>query len=143
MSQQVQGSFTGQSFVEKTINLDGSVFSSCSFLRCTMIYSGGAIPELSGCGFDDCAWQFGGEAANTIGFLSGMYQGGFDRLIESTFHEIRRGALISQSPGVPDDTTARVDQTGSDGAKAAGSASPAGYLKPLRIFRIPKQEPSS
>lgn len=143
MSQQVQGRFSGRSFVDETIKLDSSVFSGCTFLRCTMIYSGGEIPELSGCGFDDCAWQFGGEAANTIGFLSGMYQGGFDRLIESTFHEIRRGALISQSPGVPGDTPAGADRPSSDGAKAGGSASPARFLKPLRVFRIPKQEPSS
>lgn len=99
-----------------------------------MIYSGGEIPVLSGCSFHDCAWQFGGEAANTIGFLSGMYQGGFDRLIESTFHEIRRGALISQSPA----PTSAPDSTGTDGPTTAAK-----FLKPLRIFRIPKQETSS
>jgi hypothetical protein len=129
MNDRVQGQFKDRNFVGKSIVLDGSAFTGCAFAKCSMIYSGGEIPELSGCRFDDCAWQFGGEAANTIGFLSGMYQGGFDRLIESTFHEIRRGAMISQ-------TTA--PKPGPEAASAAEK-----FLKPLRIFRVPKQEPSS
>ncbi|MEQ8305227.1 MAG: hypothetical protein RIA09_01590 [Hoeflea sp.] len=129
MNAPVQGRYKDRNFFEKTVMLDGSGFTSCAFARCTMIYSGGEIPSLSGCRFDDCAWQFGGEAANTIAFLSGMYRGGFDRLIESTFHEIRRGAMVSQeqSAAPQPDTT-------------AGKAS---FLKPLRIFRVPKQEQSS
>lgn len=88
------------------------------------------IPALSGCRFDDSAWQFGGEAADTIGFLSCMYQGGFNRLIEVTFHEIRCGALIGQ-PAEPKPQPS-----------ASASAAPvaAGLMKPLRIFRGPKQE---
>ncbi|WP_420408267.1 hypothetical protein [Hoeflea sp.] len=127
MTAAVQGRYKDRSFFEKTITLDGSGFVGCAFARCTMIYSGGEIPSLSGCRFDDCSWQFGGEAANTIAFLSGMYQGGFDRLIESTFHEIRRGAMISQE-------------------QSAAREAPGGtarLLKPLRIFRVPKQEQSS
>lgn len=93
-----------------------------------MVYSGGEIPALSGCQFDDCNWQFAGDAANTIAFLSGMYQGGFDRLIESTFHEIRRGALISPAPKAEPATALSVT---------------AKLLKPLRIFRVPKQEPTA
>lgn len=127
MSGEVKGQFKDRNFVDKVVALDGSSFSGCSFAKCTMVFSGGEIPELSGCRFDDCSWQFGGDAANTIGFLSGMYQGGFDRMIEATFHEIRRGALISQ-PAPPKPEARR----GSPAAR---------FLKPLRIFRIPKQEP--
>ena len=126
MTGDIKGEFTGRSFFSKTIALDGSSFVNCVFSKCTMIYSGGETPALSGCRFDDCSWQFGGDAANTIAFLSGMYQGGFDRLIESTFHEIRRGAMISQT-APPEPAT-------------AGASAAARFLKPLRIFRIPKQE---
>lgn len=55
-----------------------------------------------------------------------MYTGVFDRLIEATFHEIRRGAMISQPPA--------------DTPQAAGAPGVSGFLKPLRIFRIPRQE---
>lgn len=126
MTGDIQGTFKNRSFFDKSIVLDGSSFRDCVFSKCAMIYSGGEVPALSGCRFDDCAWQFGGEAANTIGFLSGMYQGGFDRLIEATFHEIRSGALISQ-PAAAKQQTARAPDV-------------SGFLKPLRIFRIPKQE---
>lgn len=129
MNAPVQGRHKDRNFFEKTVMLDGSSFTGCAFARCTLNYSGGEIPALSGCRFDDCAWQFGGEAANTIAFLSGMYQGGFDRLIESTFHEIRRGAMVSQ------DRAPEPEQKASEGA--------ARFLKPLRIFRIPKQGPTS
>mgnify|MGYP003660803392 CR=1 FL=1 len=126
MSDEIRGEFRNRSFFAKSVALDGSSFRDCVFSRCAMIYSGGEIPAMSGCRFDDCTWQFGGEAANTIAFLSGMYQGGFDRLIEATFHEIRRGALISQK-AAPE-------------PKAADAQGTARFLKPLRIFRMPKQE---
>lgn len=126
MTGDIKGGFKDQNFFEKNVVLDGSSFVNCVFSRCTMVYSGGEIPAMSRCRFDDFAWQFGGDAANTIAFLSGMYRGGFDRLIESTFHEIRRGAMISQAPGPA-------------GATTAASAA-ARFLKPLRIFRIPNQE---
>lgn len=127
MNEEIEGQFKDQSFVGKTIALDGSAFTSCVFSKCTMIYSGGEIPVLGGCRFEDCSWQFGGCAANTIAFLSGMYQGGFDRLIETTFHEIRRGAMVTQISEAK--------------SQPAGTTGVAKYLKPLRIFRIPKQEP--
>jgi len=125
MTGDVKGSFKDRKFSGDQIALDGSSFFNCSFSNCTMVYSGGEIPTLSGCRFGDCGWQFGGEAANTIGFLSGLYQGGFDTLIEATFDEIRRGAMISRTaPSKPEDQ----NETGA-----------ARLLKPLRIFRIPKR----
>ncbi|MCY0093642.1 hypothetical protein [Hoeflea ulvae] len=126
MTGDIKGKFKDQSFFDKNIALDGSAFVNCVFSKCTMVYSGGEVPVLSGCRFSDCGWQFGNEAANTIAFLSGMYRGGFDSLIESTFHEIRRGAMISRP--VPPEP-----------AKTGASAA-ARFLKPLRIFQIPKQD---
>ncbi|MDF1606907.1 hypothetical protein PZ897_01820 [Hoeflea sp. YIM 152468] len=129
VSEPVQGRFSNRSFVEKAVMLDGSTFSDCVFSHCRLVYSGGDIPVLTGCQFNECNWQFSGDAANTIAFLSSMYQGGFDRLIESTFHEIRRGAMINQ-PALP-------------GPAAATASTAAKFLKPLRIFRMPKPESRS
>ncbi|OCW56919.1 hypothetical protein [Hoeflea olei] len=124
MGGEIKGSFRNRSFFEQSIGLDGSSFRDCVFTSCSISYCGGEIPSLSGCRFDGCTWQFGGPAANTIAFLSGMHRGGFDRLIEATFEEIRRGATLSQPAPPPDDRTEGLNR----------------LLKPLRIFRIPKPE---
>ncbi|MEP3437313.1 MAG: hypothetical protein ABJN75_11095 [Hoeflea sp.] len=126
MTDKIQGDYKDRSFFSKNVALDGSSFRDCVFSSCTMIYSGGEVPALSGCRFDDCGWQFTGDAANTIAFLSGMYRGGFDQLIEATFHEIRRGAVIGQPVAAKQETRT--------------SFPTASLLKPLRIFRVPKQE---
>ena len=71
-----------------------------------MVYQGGLPPVLRGCNFSDCRWSFGNEAANTLGFLSGFYNGGFADLVESTFHGIRRGDFMELPlPRSPDETT--------------------------------------
>jgi len=97
----IQGQFEDKSFRQGEIALDGSSFVRCRFEGCQMVYAGGAPPMLSGCQFDDCSWNFAGEAANTIAFLSGFYNGGFEDLVEATFHRIRKGDMITQgdAPG--------------------------------------------
>ncbi len=92
----VHGRFKGRTFQDCDVDLDGSSFVDCRFTGCHMVYAGGALPVLSDCQFDDCSWSFAGEAANTIAFLSGFYNGGLEDLIERTFHQIRKGAMIMQ-----------------------------------------------
>jgi len=128
MTNPVTGKFTQRTFSRREVTLDGSSFENCRFEGCTLSYNGGVPPSLSGCHFEKCSWQFGNDAANTIGFLSGMYNGGFDDLIEATFHEIRKGAMITQQPAVPNDEKK---------AKPTSRSSPT--FPPLKIFRIPKK----
>lgn len=91
----VQGSFKAKSFQTCLVDLDGSSFDDCRFSGCQMVYSGGTPPVLANCQFDGCQWSFAGEAANTIAVMSGFYNGGFEDLIEQTFHQIRKGAMIT------------------------------------------------
>ena len=113
----------GKAFSGAAISLDGRSFIKCSFDNCTFTYAGGELPVISDCSFNDCRWQFAGGAANTIAFLSGMYNGGFDKLVEDTFHEVRKGIAVE------DGNTA-----------SAGTVKPATgiFLKPLRVFKNPR-----
>lgn len=83
-----------KSFVSKKVELDKKYFEDCSFTNCTFIFSGGLPPVLIRCSFENCSWQFADQAANTLGFLSGLYAGGFDGMVESTFHGIRKGQFL-------------------------------------------------
>ena len=125
MDREIQGTYDGRGFTGEAIVLDGSSFKNCTFTNCQMTFCGGELPKLSGCSFEGCNWQFGKDAANTIAFLSGMYNGGFDTLIEGVFHEVRKGVMINQ-----------VDAPGDSEEPKPGQKK--SLLKPLRIFRIPK-----
>lgn len=52
MAGKIHGDFGNRSFFGKSVARDGSSFRDCVFTKCTMIYSGGEIPSLSGCRFD-------------------------------------------------------------------------------------------
>lgn len=99
----VQGRFVDKTFKDCDVILDDSSFERCRFEACQLTYGGGTPPVISGCAFNDCAWGFSDAAANTIAFMSGFYNGGFDQLIEATFHQIRKGAMIEQVDGDTDD----------------------------------------
>lgn len=87
-----------------------------------MRYSGGDAPALVGCNFGQCTWSFSAEAANTLAFLAGMYNGGMDTLVESTFQSVKDSSFVQTEP--PNDGSTEPKQTG---RKA----------HPL-VFRIPK-----
>lgn len=129
----VRGRFEDKAFKALEVELDGSSFVRCKFENCKMTYAGGIPPVLSGCQFDDCAWGFAGEAANTIAFLSGFYTGGFEDLVEATFHQIRKGAMITQSPA---------DDSGSTDRSKLHGARPIFGLPGPRLYKIPKRKSS-
>ena len=106
------------------MKLDGSEFRNCQFKGCAFVYAGGPPPAIAGCNFDSCTWQFADEAANTVAFLSGFYNGGFADLIEATFHEIRKGDMVKPAK--------------------AGAAQDKGRsffgMSPLKVFKVPKKK---
>ena len=112
-----------KAFSSTIIDLDGRSFIKCSFTNCTFTYAGGKLPVISDCTFNDCRWQFAENAANTIAFLSGMYNGGFDKLVEDTFHEVRKGVVIEEL---------QADRTGHPDAPTNR------FLKRLRVFKTPR-----
>lgn len=66
---------TDTRFEDTTEVLDGKDYHRCVFVRCHLIFTGLGSVGLTGCEFIDCNWSFDGPAANTIGFLRGLYHG--------------------------------------------------------------------
>jgi hypothetical protein len=59
-----------------------------------MIFGGTAIVRIAECSFNNVKWSFTGAAANTVSFMTAMYDGageGEKQLVEQTFNNIRRG----------------------------------------------------
>lgn len=114
--------YSGETFRGEVVQLDGRRFESCSFVECEMRYSGGDAPALVGCSFGKCTWSFSAEAANTLAFLSGMYNGGMDALVESTFQSVKDSSFVQTQS-----TNGGLSESKQTGRKA----------HPL-VFRIPK-----
>lgn len=81
--------FTGEVFI------DGNRYESCTFNAATLVYSGGEGPSFVDCTFRDFKFTFTGAAENTLKFLTAMYQGGFQSLIENTLQNIKTGPRSS------------------------------------------------
>ena len=78
-----------QSFIDRSLVVDGNEYIECSFLRCELIFAGGTIPTLDGNDFDSCLWKFDGPAARAVLFMGALYSGGWQALIDATFDGIR------------------------------------------------------
>lgn len=73
--------------------VDGNNYVECRFEKCKMIYRGGAIPQISGCHFEDCTWHFEDAAERTLLFMRQLYHGmgpGGMQLIEATVNMLRQ-----------------------------------------------------
>lgn len=95
--------FEGKTFVDQEILLDGNEYVGCTFRRVNFVYMAIRPPMLTGNKMESCTWELSGPAADTFGFLSGLYNGGGEpgrRLVDSTFENVRRGgvALDDASP---------------------------------------------
>ena len=66
----------GCTFAGTTIRLDGQRFHRCRFDRCQLVYSGGELPSLDGCEFQDCRWMLDGAAARTMSLMQAMIEHG-------------------------------------------------------------------
>lgn len=81
--------FTGKTYKNQVLALDGNEYTDCSFIQCTLSYSGGKLPVLRGCKFDPPNVHFHEAAANTLALMRAMYHGGFKDYVEATFNDIR------------------------------------------------------
>ncbi|MDJ0929595.1 hypothetical protein [Breoghania sp.] len=86
---ETQKTISGRHFLKETVVIDGRSLDNCTFRDCHLIYRGGEPPKIRGCSFDACRWEFEGEAAQTLLFLTGLYHGDFDSVVENTFEAIR------------------------------------------------------
>ena len=67
--------FKNQTFTDQTIDLDGNGYSACTFVGCTLRFSGGGGVQRDGCRFERCNLALDGAAANTIGYLTSIHAG--------------------------------------------------------------------
>ena len=76
-------------FVDSTVSLDATEFTGCTFTRCVMVFSGGALPKLTDCEFIDTAFRFAGAGARPLQLLQAMYQGGLHLPVDQVIDQIR------------------------------------------------------
>jgi hypothetical protein len=85
--------FEDRTFKAETLRLDFCNFRKCKFDGCTMVYGGYGPVALINCSFSDTKWKFVDAAANTVGFMKGIYHGagaGGRQLIDHTIEGIKQ-----------------------------------------------------
>jgi len=81
---------TNQEFSGERILLDGKHFENCTFEHCDLVYRGGVPPNFVRSDFAAPRFVFEEAAQSTIQFMSAIYNGIDERIIERTFDEIRK-----------------------------------------------------
>jgi hypothetical protein len=94
--------FRDMDFDGKDITLGANTFTGCTFRNCRVVFDGTPGLKLRANKFkENIQWVFDNHAANTILFLTMMYEsegGGGRELVEGTFENIRRGRKNPESP---------------------------------------------
>ena len=80
-----------QQFVSERVEIDGKHFEDSRFDTCTLVYRGGVFLNFVRCDFAAPRIMFKEAAQSTIQFMSAIYNGIDERIIEKTFDEIRKG----------------------------------------------------
>ncbi len=67
--------------------LDNAVFERCKFQSATLIYTGGAPPQIRDCAFEQVTFEFQDAAGRTLAFLQAMASphSGLRDLIKGSF----------------------------------------------------------
>ena len=88
--------FEATTFLEQAVPLDGNEFIECHFENCSLVYSGGLLPDLLRCSFINVTWSFSDGAARMVEFMACLYHSpseGATLLVEQTFEQIRAGTI--------------------------------------------------
>jgi hypothetical protein len=80
-----------QHFAGERVMLDGKHFEDCMFENCDLVYRGGVPPNFIRSDFAAPRFVFEDAAQSTVQFMSAIYNGIDERIIEKTFDEIRAG----------------------------------------------------
>jgi hypothetical protein len=86
-------------FTDEPVNIDNTYFVSCSFIRATLMYSGGPAPSFDRCNFDNANVGLAGAAASTLNMLTDLCRTPFRKQIERTFKEILETTKIGPEWG--------------------------------------------
>ncbi len=128
---ETQNTISGRHFTGETLVVDGLAFDGCTLTDCRLIYRGGPPPAIKACRFDNCRWEFEDAAAQTLVFLTGLYHGGFESVVESTFDAVRAKARPATAPTTP-------SATSSTAARVAEITRRLAETPPIRIIKRPK-----
>jgi hypothetical protein len=90
--------FRGETFVGETIRIDARRFENCVFDSCILQFGAVEPATLIHNEFRNCQWEFVGPAAATLEFMTGLYHGGAQEMVEQTFENIRRGSVSHEGP---------------------------------------------
>src|SRR4051812_6798475 len=78
-----------EEFADIEIHLDGNTYSKCTFVRCTLIYSGGELPQFPESRFKQNNWDFRDGAERVLNFLRFMHRSGFAAFFDAIVSDIR------------------------------------------------------
>lgn len=88
----------GTRFDNETVHLDGQQFERCTFVGCTLIYSGGELPSFSENAFASCEFGLRDGALRTLGFFRVLYAGGGDEWVNHWFSIVIGREQLSEAP---------------------------------------------
>lgn len=103
--------FVGKVFENARLEVDGSTYERCKFLRCRIGFSAIDTVVFKECVFTQCEWIFEGPAETTLAYLSALYRGlgaGGQQLVDGIFQGIRDGTVVSQTSEYYDERKAAV-----------------------------------
>ena len=74
-----------------TVELDGNEYTGCTFNKCLLVYSGGAVPSLTDSDLIGVRFEFREAAANTVALMKLMAapNSGLQHVIRDTFPSLR------------------------------------------------------
>jgi hypothetical protein len=81
--------FSGKTFADQEVALDGNQYYKCRFNDCVFVYAGGAHPFFDGCHFDSITLKPVGDAWHILLFWKGLQQANLGGLVDATFNMIR------------------------------------------------------
>jgi hypothetical protein len=78
-------------FTDTTVQLDGNSYVGCRFIRCEILYSGGALPgEFGDNVLEHCRFRFTDAAERTVQLLAAFHGSGMHELVRETLKQIAR-----------------------------------------------------
>jgi hypothetical protein len=90
-----------QIFDDIVVTLDGGTFHHCTFNRCHLRFNGLALPDLDKNTFNNCQWDFGTHAGQTLTFMQILYHDhGGEGLVETLFARLRDRHPLFPVPGL-------------------------------------------
>lgn len=84
--------FKDRNFHKETINLDDNTFDECVIDDCTIVYSGGALPNLINSTFKNSNFVLDGAAQRTLIFMKMLNNSGAENVVEGML-EIVKGTI--------------------------------------------------